>query len=109
MPHKGARRRQGVGAAAAYGRHIVIWLDNIPRARKQQQMFPIGQQQHGLKFAQILVLTPVLGHFHGRTHKIAALFLQFGFKQFEKGEGIGRCARKTGQHPAFVQAAHLAR
>ena len=37
------------------------------------------------------------------------MFFQFGLEALKQREGIGRGASKTGQNPAVVEPAHLAR
>ena len=40
---------------------------------------------------------------------MALVLFQLGLKALEQGEGVGRGTGKTGQHPAMVELAHLAR
>jgi hypothetical protein len=39
---------------------------------------------------------------------MTAVFLQFAFKKFEQGKGIGGTSGETSDYPVIVQAPHLA-
>src|SRR5690606_24179611 len=106
---QGARRRLGVGAAAADGDNAVFGFEHIAVAGDDQRMLAIGHGQHGFETAQHAVGAPVLGEFDGRAQQIALMFFQLGFETLEKRKRIGRAAGKTGEDPFLVQLAHLAR
>ena len=66
-------------------------------------------EQQCLELAHHLVRAPLLGEFDGRALQIAVVGLELCLEFLEQRERIGDGAGKACQHPAVVDAAHLAR
>jgi hypothetical protein len=95
-------------AAGSHGHQLVLGFDHVAVTGDHERVRRVGDTEQRLEPAQAAIAAPVLGELDRRSRQVAVL-LQLGLEALEQRERIGRAARETRDHVAFVQAPHLAR
>src|SRR5436190_7661688 len=103
-----ARRGLRVRAAGADREQLMLGLDHVARARDEQRLALVGDDQERLEPAQHPVRAPVLRELDRGAREVAVL-RELGLEILEKRERVRRAAREARDHPAVGEAADLAR
>src|ERR1035438_3327082 len=96
--HEGSGSGCGVAASGTNGGQRLVGVDDIAGTGDEEGLADVGYQQQGLKVAEHLVGSPVLGKLDGSAVEVAGVLLELGLKAREEGEGICGRAGESGEN-----------
>ena len=91
---------QRVVAAGADGGDVVLGLEHVAGAGDDVEVAAVGDDQHRLEVAQVLVGAPVLGELDRGALQLAGRGLELLLQPLEQGEGVGGRAGEAADAPA---------
>src|SRR5665647_2535625 len=85
--HEGPGSGRGIAATGTYSGQRFVGVDDVAGTGDKEGLSDVGYQQQGLKVAEHLVGSPVLGELDGGAVEVAGVLFELGLKAREEGEG----------------------